>query len=253
MQFRLCAVNHMGASPWGETLELVGSRYKSFFESGAEAGVGSVGSEAGLDMHHLKKKVKELTEGPEGEDPASPMDPKQTMQDKFNTMGRLKRAKMMEGKVVAFGRAVKDDFDLYGGGKMTALTLTGSTLPAITLPRSQSGEQNAAQMQFERNAEVIRGQMNYPVSMSAAKQALRKVEQDREIVTRLPSSRQSPSPINYLQKVRDDRNKLGLMRYDGDWDGDADVVAGGAGRPRTAPPPSSSVLFEKWAVDEQLV
>jgi len=52
-----------------------------------------------------------------------------TMSQKWDMMGKTKRAKMREEKVVAFGRAVKDDFDLFGGGKMEALKLTGDTLP----------------------------------------------------------------------------------------------------------------------------
>ena len=53
-----------------------------------------------------------------------------------------------------------------------------------------------------------------------------KVTQDnKEIITRLPSSRLSPSPINYLQKVRDDREKLGMMRYPEDLE---ELGAGGA-------------------------
>jgi len=80
-----------------------------------------------------------------------------------------------------------------------------------------------------------------------------KVTQDnKEIITRLPSSRLSSSPINYLQKVRDDREKLGMMRYPEDLEelGALGGVLGG--RPNTAPPPTTTLLTEKWLLDGEL-
>ena len=68
MQFRLCAINHLGASPWGNVLELSGGKYEEFFASGAEGGVGNVGGEGGLDAHHLKNKHKGLVKGGGDED-----------------------------------------------------------------------------------------------------------------------------------------------------------------------------------------
>jgi hypothetical protein len=277
MEFRLCAASHMGASPWGDTLHLSGGKFDDFFSSGTEAGPGSVGNESGLDVHHLKSKQKALMalsakkdkEGDDGmdnsddekdEEKKTEKPARMTLEEKNNLLGKTKRerlAKEEKEKVVAFGRAVKDEFDVFGGGKMVALTLTGDTLPAISKPREQSGEKNALDTQFDRNADIIRNQIEFPVSMSAARLALMKVTTaNKEIITRLPSSRLSPSPVNYLQKIRDDREMLGMMRYPEEFYDMADIsgMGGSLGRrPVTAPnPPSSTVLTEKWLLDAEL-
>ena len=279
MQFRICAVNILGGSPWGEVLELTGSKYKEFFSSGTEDGLGSAGGEGGgdhgLDKFILRqtraetirnKKGKSLEGGDKGEEgkdgeearteggnggPAP--SPNQRTQERFDLLGKTKREKMEAKKVVAFGRAVEDDMDLFGGGKMEAFTLTGDTLPTITASRGHSLEQQALNTTFERSAEIIQDQVDFPVSLGAARLALKSVQIAKtELVTRLPSSRMSPSPMNYLQKVRDDRERLERARYE-DIAGELGVEGmTSLSRPSTAPPPSSSLLAQKWRVDEKL-
>ena len=99
---------------------------------------------------------------------------------------------------------------------------------------------DAREIQLERSAEVIQGQVEYPVSLEAAKAALKKVSvQDKKEVRTLVSGRGSPSPKNYLQHLRD-----------------ANVAsAAGSGygqghRPRTAP--TVETLTGKWIADDFL-
>ena len=148
--------------------------------------------------------------------------------------------------MVAFGRAVQDDLAIYGGGKMKLLMAMSEGRTRMLhsagggLPSPNHGV-DAREMQLERSAAVIQGQVEFPVSLDAAKAALKKVSGGGEkgAVHKLISSRGSPSPKNYLQQVRDQRNHKNNQES-----------SGYGHRPKTAP--TVTTLKGKWLADDFL-
>ncbi|GMI07207.1 hypothetical protein TrLO_g11052 [Triparma laevis f. longispina] len=228
MKFRLCAVNDLGPGPWGEALNLYGPVYQDFFDGAIEEGPGNIGGEGGLDKPCLETLQTKMIG---------------TVADYRRTQGKEKRNKLEseeQGRVVAFGRAVQDDLFIYGGGKMKLLMAMseGRSRPNTSghLPTVPLRDLDSTQIQLERNAAVIQSQVEYPVSLSAAKAALKKVSvQDKKVVNKLISSRGSPSPKNYLQHIRD--VKMGQQRLQ-------------SHRPKTAP--TVETLTGKWIADDFL-
>ena len=248
MMFRLCAVNSLGGGPWGEPLLMSGDAFKDFFESGSEEGVGSVGGEGGLDKFRLERDQQLVLK-------------EAGIEARNNKIGKTIRKRIEregEDKVIAFGRSVRDNTGVFGGGKMK-MRKGGAEYFLSPIKMAGGGRgMDAKEIQLERNARVIKDQMgDFPVSVEAARRALRSVGGgyiggDR--VMMLVSGRDSPSPINYLSAVRRERRQ----RADGDWPGVGYVGArGGRGAGDDVAPPlvrpkTADALTEKWVADGRM-